>query len=207
MATDFAVMMFQLPVLLGVLVLAAVAILGRRRESGAASFLGIGRSRLALGYLAAIAATLVYSAIQSWQLGQEKVALGHVTAGEANARWVSSSLYFFVLATPFVVAGLTVLGLPALAALRRLEFASLASLAILAFVFCAAMGGWVLVAPYNLWCSSHASACALGSFSASAALSIPVVFAFALGARLPWLRSTSLPANRSSKPTPLRGAA
>ncbi|MGY3265553.1 hypothetical protein [Lysobacter sp. HA35] len=207
MATDFVVVIFQLPILLAVLVLAATAFFGRKRGVGPSSFLGIGRTRLALGYLAAAGVTLAYAGVDSWQLAQEKVALGHVTASEATARWAGWSLYLFVVATPFVVVGLTVFGLPALAALRRIGFASLAGLVASALAFSAAVAGWALLAPYNVWCSSHASACALESFDASLALGVPVAVAFALGARLPWLRSASLPANNSSKPTPLRGAA
>jgi hypothetical protein len=207
MAADFAAAMFQLPVLLGLLLLAALAFLGRKHPANPSSFLGVGPSRLAVGYLAAIAVTLAYSGISGAELTQQKVALGHYSAAEAKARWAGTTFYLFVLVTPFVVSVLTAVGLPVLAWLHRIRLASLVGAALAASLFSALIAGWVLVSPYNLWCSSHALACSTKAFASSAGLSIPVAVAFALGARLPWLRSPALQANNSSKPTPLSGAA
>jgi hypothetical protein len=206
MATDFAVAMFQLPVLLGVLFLAVIAFVGRNNPVGPASFLGVGRSRLALGYLAATAAILLYAGFSAADLVQQKAALGHYSITEGKARWAGSALYLFVLITPFVVAAITGLGLPAMALLRRVRFASVFGAVLSALVLALGAGAWSLIWPHNSWCASNPLLCSWQAIVSVAALSVPVAVAFALGCRLPWLTSAPLQANNPSKPTPLGGA-
>lgn len=207
MATDFAVAMFQLPLLLGLLLLAAIAIVGRKNPVGPGSFLGVGRSRLAVGYLAALAAVLVYAGFSAAELVQEKVALGHYSASEGKDRWAGSAFYLFVLITPIAVAALTGLGLPAIALLRRVRLASVLGAALSALAFALGTRVWFLIWPYNPWCAANPLPCSGQSVVSMAVLSVPVGVAFAAGCRLPWLTSAPLQACEPSEPMPLGGAA
>lgn len=190
MATDFAVAYFWLPVLIGIVVLLAIAFIGRKRPSTNTSFLGLGRSRIARGYLGAMAVLFIYSAIDSVILGRTKVALGHVTAAEAHRLTPGWTLYLFILMVPFVVFFLSVVGLPALALLRRLRFASVAGALIASQVFAALLALWPAVSPYNLWCETHRLECISGAFVSASILSAAISLGFALTAKLPWWRGS-----------------
>lgn len=207
MATDFAVAYFALPVLIGIVLLIGIALLGRKHVTTSDSFLGLGRGRLALGYLGSLAALLAYSFVESILHGRTKVELGHVTAAEASQHTPGWTLYLFILLTPFVVFFLSVLGLPALAVLRRLRFASVAGALITSQLIAALFSAWPAVFPHNQWCGSHRLDCVGGAYVSAALLSATVALGFSLAAWLPWIRSPSMQANNLFTPKPLRGSA
>jgi hypothetical protein len=97
-------------------------------------------------------------------------------------------LYFFVLAVPFVLVALTVIGLPALAVLRKLNAMTTVWIACVALAFSLVIGTWTLLSPYNLWCSSHLIKCGAESVLSTALFAIPVAIGFALSAKIPFRR-------------------
>ena len=191
MATDFAVAYFFLPVLIGIGVLVFLAVAGGKRPPSSALFLGLGRKRLAFGYLGALITLLIYCAIDSYSLGRTKVSLGHVSAAEAHQLLLGWTLYLFILTTPFVVFFLTVVGLPALAGLRRIGFVSLAGCVAVSQLVAVILSIWPAVAPYNQWCATHRWQCVGGSFSSAAILGATIAIGFALAARLPLVRRSA----------------
>ena len=91
MATDFAYAVMLIPVLLGIAALFATALLGSKLPIGT-GFVGLGRRRIALGYLGALSATLVYCFINAVQLMLWKSGEGHISASEAKGRFLSTTL-------------------------------------------------------------------------------------------------------------------
>jgi hypothetical protein len=189
MATDFAYAAFFFPVLIGILVLLVLAFVSPKSQQSAGVFLGIGRRRIAFGYLGALVATLAYSAFDSVRTGYWKVDQGHITASEMPSMVPGWTLYIFVLMAPFVVLVLTAIGLPVLSLLRRFGIASVAGVVLVAVAYSAAWAAWVYFRPYNLWCESHALQCSSGMFISTFTASLVVALGFGLAARLPWLRS------------------
>jgi hypothetical protein len=190
MPTDFAYAAFLLPVLGCIGLLLVLAVSGRPVQPGARALIGLGRVRLARGYLGALLATLACTAISATELGFDKVSLGHITHAELRRLLPGYILYFFVLATPFVLATLTIIGLPALAVLRRFNVMSIASACGLAVAFSIAIGALVMLNPYNQWCSTHLAECGGKSALSTALLALPVVIGFALAARIPLRHDT-----------------
>lgn len=190
MATDFAVYYFALPVLIGILVLFVIAFAGRKRVTSSKSFLGLGRSRIAFGYLGSLLALLIYSAIDSVVLGRAKVALDEVTAMEAHKLTLGWTLYLFILFTPFVVILLSVVGLPTLAVLRRIRLASVSGALVASQLAAASFSVWPAVYPSNLWCESHRLQCVGGAYTSASILCATVALGFGVGSRLPWLRGS-----------------
>lgn len=167
----------------------AFAFVAPKSPVGPAAFLGIGRRRIAFGYVGALVATVGYSAVETLRIGYWKVDQGHITANEMPGLVPGWTLYAFVLMAPFVVVVMTLFGLPAMAVLRRIGIASLAGVTLVATVYSAAWAIWVFFLPYNLWCGSRALRCSGSMFFSTLAASFVVALGFGLGARLPWLSS------------------
>jgi hypothetical protein len=108
-----------------------------------------------------------------------KVARGDVTSAEAARYFLGWFLNIFCLVTPFMILFITVLGLPLLAALRRIGFAS---------VLGALLSGQLVAACFSLCFSSD--------YISNAVLAGLLTMGFVLAARLPWLRSPAMPANQ-----------
>jgi purine-cytosine permease-like protein len=189
MATDFAYAAFLLPVLICIAVLIALAVIGSPSKQNDTAFLGLGRVRLARGYLGAIFVTLICSAIGSTQLGFTKVSLGHITDAELRQLLPGYIFYFFVLTVPFVLAALTVVGLPALAILRKLRALTIIWASAGALLFSAVVGARTMLSPYNRWCTTHLLECGAQSMFSCALLAVPVTLGFFLAARIPLRRT------------------
>ena len=191
MATDFAFAAFLIPVLLGIGALVFLAFFRKPPVNSESAFLGLGRVRLARGYLGATSATFICSAISATQLGFNKVALSHITNEELRHLLPGYLLYFFILAMPFVLFGLTIIGLPAVAMLRKMKAMTVLWLVAVAVLFSAAMGILTMLIPHNQWCASHLLRCGADSAFFSVLFTVPVVLGFALAARIPFRSSAS----------------
>ena len=179
------------PVLFGpILVLCAgilifLAISGRHRVVTSNSTLGLGRTRLALGYLAVFVVCLAYSFWDTINLSNMKVARGDVTELEADQYFWSWYIYGFSLTTPFYFFFLTALGLPGLAILRRFKLMSVAGTCIGSQIvaFLLSLLGFLFFA--NYWCRSDTLRCVLSNYASTAPLALFTGLAFAVAARLP----------------------
>ena len=87
---------------------------------------------------------------------------------------------------------MSALGLPLLAVLRRIRFASLLG-AMMSGQIVAAFFTWLFLAPYIDWCQSHELLCFQSANKSNAILASVLTAGFALGARLPWLYSDAMP--------------
>jgi hypothetical protein len=179
MGTEIAVPFFGPLILIGVAVLIVTAVRSRKRPTSNNSFLGLGRKRVALGYLGITAALVAYSYLETVRLSQTKVSRGDVTSLEASQYFFGWFLNIFCLVTPFMLILTTVVGLPILAALRRLQFASVLGVTLSALLLAAAI---------SLWLSPD--------YLPNALLAGLIGVGFALPARLPWVRSSAMPANQ-----------
>ena len=191
MPTDFAYAAFFIPVLLCIGFLAITAFAGKPAVDQEKLFLGLGRVRLARGYLGATLAAFICTAISATQLGFNKVSLGHITNAELRHLLPGYALYFFILAMPFVLFALTVIGLPVLAALRKFKALTIAWAIAAALLFSATLGVWTMLSPYNQWCKTHLLQCGTQSVLSTALFAIPVVVGFMLAARIPLWRATN----------------
>ena len=165
-----------------------LAISGRRRVVTSNSTLGLGRSRLALGYLAVLVVCLAYSYWDTINLSNMKVARGDVTQLEADQYFWGWYIYGFSLTTPFYLFYLTALGLPALAILRRLGLMSVVGACICGQLVAFLMALLVLLFFANDWCRLNAAQCVVSNYTASAPLALSMAVAFALATRLPLFR-------------------
>ena len=91
---------------------------------------------------------------------------------------------------PFVVFLLSIVGLPALALLRRLRFMSVSGALIASQLVAALFALWPAVSPINLWCETHRLECISDVFVSASTLSAAVTLGFAVAAKLPWLRGS-----------------
>jgi hypothetical protein len=124
MGSEIAIPIFGPLIIIGVAALLYLALAGRSFAHTESALLGLGRRRLAMGYLGALMVLAVYNYIDTVDLSRAKVTRGDVTAAEAARYFWGWYIYGLCLITPFVIFFITVLGLPLLALLRRLEFAS-----------------------------------------------------------------------------------
>ncbi len=189
MATDFAYAAFLFPVLLCIVVFLCLAV-GKPATFAETTFLGLGRVRLARGYLGAILGALISAAISATELGFNKVALGHISNTELRQLLPGYILYFFVLSVPFALAALTFVGLPVLATLRRFRAMTVIWASVAALLFSVALGIFTMRNPYNQWCTTHLIECGAKSVFSTMLLALPVVFGFALAAKISWRRNT-----------------
>jgi len=199
MGSEVAIPLFGPLIIIGVMTLFYLAIFGRRPASSESALLGLGRRRLAMGYLGALAVLAAYNYIDTVDLSHTKVTRGDVTAAEAASYFWSWYIYGLCLMTPFAIFFVTVLGLPLLALLRRLRFASVCGAVAVSQVVALCLSLCVVLFLENQWCDSHWWKCFYSDFTPTAALACALAFAFVTAARLPWWRSPPMPTHKSSE--------
>jgi hypothetical protein len=175
-------------ILIGVVFLAYLAMSGRHRPVSEKSTLGLGRSRLAFGYLGVLVAALLYSYWDTVELSKYKIAEGHVTSAEADEYFWGWFLNLFCMATPLIYFFLTVVGLPLLKLLRRIGLLSMPGVFLASQAVALVVAGFVAISPDSDWCSSNRLMCGTGRYWEVAPLLGLVAVAFALASRLPWLK-------------------
>ena len=193
MGSEAAIPLFGPLIIIGVATLLCLALFGRRVPPESA-LLGLGRRRLAMGYLGALAVLAVSNYIDTVDLSHTKVTRGDVTDAEAAQYFWGWYVFGLCLVTPFVIFFLTVLGLPLLALLRRLRFASVAGGVAASLLVALCLSLFVTVLD-NQWCHSHLWKCSVANFTDTAILAGALALGFVLAARLPWWRSAPMPAN------------
>jgi hypothetical protein len=175
MGSEIAGPVFAPIVLIVVIILTTVAIRGRRRLVSEASTLGLGRSRIALGYLGSLLASIPVALWMARDDAQSHVANHLMSADEAARFQPGWALTFYFLVTPFVLFLTTVVGLPVLALLRKLRLASVVG----------ALGASLIVSVgLSFWIDSTSVA--------DVVILETITAGFVLGARLPWIRSAAL---------------
>jgi hypothetical protein len=162
-----------------------LAVSGRRRSVTSRSTVGLGRGRLALGYLAVLLVCLAYAYWDTIDLSNWKVARGHVTQLEANQYFWNWYINGFSLAALFCLFVLTALGLPTLAVLRRLRLTSVVGVCIGSQIIAFLLALFPLLFP---WCSVHATQCVANYYTELALWAFAMALAFAVAARLPLFR-------------------
>jgi hypothetical protein len=179
MGTEVAIPVFCPLTLLGILALLYVMYRSRRAEVTDSSILGLGRFRLASGYLGLLLAIALCSLLDTIALSSAKVREGEVTQAYADGAFFSWFLNLYFLAVPFLVVTVTMFGLPGFAVLRRVRLASVLGAVLIGLMFLAVLA--VCFRSFPGWSD------------AVWATTVPVGFGF--GAGLPLLRSQALPAN------------
>lgn len=197
MGSEFAPVLFGPILVLCVIFLAYLAISGMRRPVDGKSTLGLGRSRLAYGYLAVIAVCLAYAYWDTVELSEFKVARGDVSQAEASQNFWGWFVYGFTLSAPFNLLFLTALGLPSLFLLRRIGFMSVVGVSIASQVIAFILTILLMLFFENDWCRAHAVQCMARDYREPGMLALLMALAFSLAARLPWLKWVELPANIS----------
>jgi hypothetical protein len=186
MGSEIAIPVFGPLIIIGVVALLFLAIAGPRSADSAT--LGLGRRRLAMGFLGTLVVLAVYNYIETVDLSRTKVTRGDVTGAEAAQDFWGWYVFSLCLTTPFLVFFITVLGLPLLALLRRLGFASVLG-AIAASQLAALFLSLCVTFLDNQWCHAHLWKCLLSNFTSTAILVNALTLGFVLAARLPWWRS------------------
>jgi hypothetical protein len=194
MGSEIAIPVFGPLIIIGVVALLFLVVAGRRPASAESATLGLGRRRLAMGYFGVLIVLAVYNYIDTVDLSHTKVTRGDVTGAEAARYFWGWYLFGLCLITPFAIFFFTVLGLPLLALLRRLGFASaIGGLAVsLPVALCMSLCVTLLD---NEWCHAHLWKCSLSNFKDTAILAGALTLGFVLAARLPWWRSPPMSAN------------
>ena len=180
MGSEIAVPVFGSVVLIVAIYLAVVTIRDRRQHVSEASTLGLGRGRIALGYLGALAASIPAAIWMAADDAQSQVRNDYISAEQAAQYWPGWILNFYCLLTPFAMVLITVIGLPLLGLLRKVRLASVAG----------ALGGACILAFAVYYWEDAISALNIGIFAL-------VTAGFVLAARLPWLLSPKLPARET----------
>lgn len=200
MGTEIAVPFFGPLILIGTAILLYLAIRSRRSPVTGSSMLGLGWSRIAIGYLCSLLALVAYCYMDTTDLSRMKIARGDVTAGEPSQYFFGWFLNIFCLVAPFMFILMTALGLPLLSVLRRVRFASVLGTMMLSQLV-AACFTWIFLSPYTDWCKAHELLCFKTANKSNAILAGLLTAGFALGARLPWLFSSAMPANNRLEQT------
>jgi hypothetical protein len=176
MGTEIAIPVFGPLSLAGLSILVYLAVSGGRKIVTASSMLGLGRSRLALGYLGSLVALAGWCYLQTIDLSHTKVARGDVSQAEAARDFFDWFLTLLCIETPVTMFVITVIVLPLLAVLRRIGFASVI--------------GLVSISQMVAFCCSRIDS---SSFASDALLAGALTGGFALAARLSWWRSPAMP--------------
>jgi hypothetical protein len=101
-----------------------VALRYRRFPAPATSFVGLGRSRTAFGYIGSLIACIPISVWAAKDDVNFQVGHHYLTAVQAERRFSDWALEFYFIQASITVVVITVVGLPALAVLRRIRLAS-----------------------------------------------------------------------------------
>lgn len=180
MGTEWVIPVLGLPILGCLILLVVLAIRSRVGLATENRVLGLGRGRLAAGYLGALAAALVVSA---WMTrGQLTFGLesGNYAKEAASSYAVGLFLYYFIALAFFVILLLTVVGLPVLAGLRRMRLASTTGAALAAALIATLLALW--------WHAAIVESIAIWTL---------VAVGFSLAARLPPVQSHAMRTNNS----------
>jgi hypothetical protein len=182
--TEAVIPLLGLPFLGCLILLVVLAVRGQGGLNTEGRVLGLGRKRIAAGYLGAMLVALIAA---MWMMrGQLKWGLdsGNYPREAASAYAVELLLFYFISCGLMILFSLTFLALPALAVLRRLRVASIAGVVVAATLFGSILGLW--------WD---------GPILPIALTSGMVALSFSLAARLPRLTSQSVRANKSLERT------
>ncbi len=190
MGSEIAPVLFGPILVLCALVLFYLAISGRRRLVTSKSTLGLGRSRLAIGYLAVFVVCLAYAYWDTMSLSSMKVARGDVTQLQANQYFWGWYIYGFSLTTPFYFFFLTAVGLPTLAILRRYKLMSVVGVCACSQIIAFLLASLASLFFANDWCRSHGLRCVASYYTESVPLALAMALAFAVATRLPLFRWT-----------------
>ena len=179
MGTEWVIPVLGLPFFGSLILLAVLDIRHRRVVPEPARTLGLGRGRIAQGYLGVMAASLCIASWLMWGQLQWGLSSGNYPRESASAYAVELFLFYFISLGTFTLVGLTVLGLPVLALLRRVRLLSALGLGLMAAIVCALL----------YWRGAPAAEAVLGCLLLAAG--------FSLAARLPLVRSAQVPANKT----------
>jgi hypothetical protein len=194
MGSEIAIPLFGPLIIIGMVALLVVALARPRSTPAESATLGLGKRRLAMGYLGALVVLAVYNYIDTVDLSHTKVTRGDVTAADAARYFWGWYVFGLCLMTPFAIFFITVLGLPLLALLRRLRFASVLG-ALAASQLVALCLSLCVTFLDNQWCHAHLWECSRSNFTSTAILAGALTLGFVLAARLPWCRSPPMSAN------------
>lgn len=190
MGSEIAPVVFGPILVVCAVVLLYLSISGRSRPITRNSTLGLGRGRLAVGYLAVFVVCLAAAYWDTIDLSNVKVARGDVTQLQANQLFWGWYIYGFSLTTPFYFLFLTAMGLPALALLRRLRFLSVAGACVCSQVILFLLALFPPLFYSDGWCGLNAMQCVTNYYIQAAPLTLAMALAFAVATRLPLLRWT-----------------
>lgn len=184
MGSEIALPVLGPIVLIGIAILIVAAISGRRRQISERSFLGLGRTRIASGYLGSLVAVVPVAFLMARDDACFQVANHYITA-EAAARYQPKwTLEFYFMTATFTIVLITIIGLPTLALLRKIKMASAVGITGACLVIVTILSFWL----------NSISAQDIGVIAA-------VTACFALAARLPWIQSPALGSGRSNDDT------
>ncbi len=186
MLSDFGVIFFW-PVIVGSAVLLIFALVAKPSQPGQ-GVLRIGGKRLTFGYLGILAATALYVVADTYFLGVEKVALGHIPADELPTRIAGWSLGLFGFVSPIVLFLVTLFGLPLFALFSKHGWGTLLGVVLIAAICSVAYTAYVFVFPHNDWCQSNLGPCLAKSLVGFGMPALTVAVGFGLAARLPIVR-------------------
>jgi hypothetical protein len=175
MGTEIALPILGPIVLIFATAMVVVAIKGWHRPTSTASTLGLGRSRIARGYLGSLAACIPIGVWMARDDGRFQVARHYISAADAARYQFGWSLEFISMTAYFTVVLITAVGLPILMLLRKVR----------------------LVSVIGAMCASLSVACLLSCWVGEAPVENMVIFltitaGFVLAAQLPWIRSAKV---------------
>jgi hypothetical protein len=180
MGSEIAVPVFGPIVLITAIVLVIVAIMGWRRPISVTSTLGLGRRRIALGYLGSLVACIPVAIWMAKDDARFQIANHYISVADAVRYQPGWSLEFYFMTTPITIVLITVVGLPILTLLRKIRLASVVG----------ALGAGILVAALLSYWADEAPAENITMF-------LTIIAGFVLAARLPWIKSPKLPAKKA----------
>jgi hypothetical protein len=182
MGNEFFIGIFFFPVLAGILVLLYLASFSVEQAETHPGTLGLGRRRIAAGLLGAIVATLILTTISEFSSAYSR-------GLEHNAvNWAAS---MFIIVTPFVIAGIVILGFPFFSFLRRYRLQSVLGCCLIALFISGVFAVLALPFPDNLWCEANPVQCVTRRLSFAFTLSGLCALGFGIFARLPIFRSAN----------------
>ena len=147
-----------------------------------------GPKRVFLGYPAALAGVLAYSAWDAAAMAKERIARGILSDAmfyEVLPGWTVYGFTLYAVAAVFVLA---TFGVPLIVLSHRLKIASVATSCVLAVGLALSLHGlWFLLVSKNQWQHAHLFEYYLSTLGETTVLFVITAAAYALGARLPLL--------------------
>lgn len=191
MATDFLVVFLFWPVVVAIALLFILYLVARKKNKKK-KFSGVEREHILFGIVISLLFLFLFFMLMNYFEATDRIEkYDGLYPTDLFELMISWSIYLFVLFSPFVLLFYTIALLPLLALLHGVRLVSLTGVTLVASIVALIDAGSRFVGNTGQWCREQTVQCLESALFDPLPISIPIALGFAIGARLPLVRSKS----------------